>query len=96
MGCRPDIPLCALADAKITSMPRLFHRPPKYRFHKTTKQAIVSFFGKTFHIGPYGSQKSHERYQELLKEWEQRRRREALESSKTCERHFKRVLPHSW
>lgn len=55
-------------------MPRLFHRPPKYRFHNSTKQAVVSFFGKTIYLGPYGSQQSHERYQDLLKEWEQRRR----------------------
>ncbi len=52
-------------------MPRLFHRPPKYRRHKTS--AIVSLFGKRIHLGPYGSQKSHERYQELLKEWEETR-----------------------
>ncbi|QDU56748.1 tyrosine-type recombinase/integrase [Aeoliella mucimassa] len=51
-------------------MPRLFHRPPKYRLHKTTKQAVVSFFGKHIYLGPYGSQKSHQRYQEVLKDWE--------------------------
>jgi integrase len=57
-------------------MPRLFHRPPKYRFHKTTKQAVVSFFGKHIYLGPFGSQKSLRRYQELLKEWEQARKRD--------------------
>ena len=54
-------------------MPRLFHRPPKYRLHKTTKQAVVSFFGKHIYLGPYGSQRSHQRYQELLKDWERKR-----------------------
>lgn len=49
-------------------MPRLFHQPPKYRRHKTS--AIVSYFGKRIHLGPFGSQKSHERYQEILREWE--------------------------
>ncbi|WP_442484591.1 hypothetical protein [Aeoliella sp. SH292] len=54
-------------------MPRLFHRPPKYRFHKTTKQAVVSLFGKHIYLGPYGSRKSHQRYQEILKKWEKAR-----------------------
>jgi integrase len=54
-------------------MPRLFHRPPKYRFHKTTKQRVVSLFGKHIYLGPYGSRKSHQRYQEILKQWEKAR-----------------------
>ena len=57
-------------------MPRLFHQPPKYRLHKSTKQAVVSFFGETLYIGPFGSSKSHQRYQELLYEWEKRRHEE--------------------
>ena len=57
-------------------MPRLFHRPPKYRLHKTTKQAVVSFFGKHIYLGPYGSQRSLQRYQEVLTEWEYLRDRE--------------------
>ena len=48
-------------------MPRLFHRPPLYRLHKSTKQAVVSFFGNKIYLGPYGSPRSHERYQEILK-----------------------------
>jgi integrase len=57
-------------------MPRLFHQPPIYRLHKSTKQAVVSFFGETLYIGPYGSRKSHQRYQDLLTEWEKRRHEE--------------------
>ncbi|QDS99285.1 tyrosine-type recombinase/integrase [Adhaeretor mobilis] len=60
-------------------MPRLFHRPPKYRFHKSTKQAVVSFFGKHIYLGPYGSQQSHRRYQELLKKWETARHQQQSE-----------------
>lgn len=51
-------------------MPRLFHRPPKYCLHKGTKQAVVSLQGKRIYLGPYGSRKSHQRYQEILKRWE--------------------------
>lgn len=57
-------------------MPRLFHRPPKYRLHKTTNQAVVSFFGRHIYLGPFGSKKSLQRYQEVLREWEQARHRE--------------------
>lgn len=54
-------------------MPRLFHRPPKYALHKSTKQAIVSLFGERIYLGPYGSRKSHQRYQAILKKWEKAR-----------------------
>ena len=50
-------------------MPRLFHQPPKYRLHRSTKQAVVSFFGEVIQLGPYGSARSHKRYQELIGEW---------------------------
>ena len=50
-------------------MPRLFHRPPKYGLHKATKQAIVCHNGRMIYLGAYGSEKSHQRYQEFLEEW---------------------------
>jgi integrase len=58
-------------------MPRLVHRPPLYRRHKSTNQAVVSLFGDKIYLGPYGSPRSHERYQELLKKWEKQRHQEA-------------------
>ncbi|TWU34924.1 tyrosine-type recombinase/integrase [Novipirellula artificiosorum] len=72
-------------------MPRLFHRPPKYRLHKSTNQAVVSLFGETIYLGPFGSRRSHSQYQEVLTQWEKRRHVErpitqledADESSKT-------------
>ena len=51
-------------------MPRLFHRPPKYCLHKGTKQAVVYRQGERIYLGPYGSRRSHQRYQEILKQWE--------------------------
>ena len=54
-------------------MPRLFHTPPKYRRHKSTNQAIVHFGGRRVYLGPYGSEKSHRRYQQLLAEWREQR-----------------------
>ncbi|MCO6046366.1 hypothetical protein NG895_20905 [Aeoliella sp. ICT_H6.2] len=58
-------------------MPRLFHRPPAYRLHKSTKQAVVSLFGERLYLGPYGSQQSHARYQEILKQWERARHQQS-------------------
>lgn len=57
-------------------MPRLFHRPPKYGLHKATKQAIVCHQGKMVYLGPYGSEKSHQRYREFLTEWNAARHQE--------------------
>lgn len=54
-------------------MPRLFHTPPKYRLHKSSKQAIIHFGGQRHYLGPYGSEKSYRRYHELLEEWQQQR-----------------------
>ena len=54
-------------------MPRLVHRPPSFRLHKSTQQAVVSLFGEKVYLGPYGSPRSHERYQEILKKWERLR-----------------------
>lgn len=51
-------------------MPRLFHRPPKYCLHKGTQQAVVSLHGKRIYLGPYGSRRSHQKYQDVLKQWE--------------------------
>lgn len=55
-----------------THVPRLSHTPPKYRRHKSTGQAIVEFDGRRRYLGPYGSPKSHRRYQETLEEWRRR------------------------
>lgn len=58
-------------------MPRLFHRPPKYGLHKGTNQAIVCHQGKLIYLGPYGSEKSHRRYQQFLEQWYALRHQEA-------------------
>lgn len=54
-------------------MPKLLNRPPKYRLHKSTGQAVVSVHGKVIQLGPFGSPRSHERYQEELANWRARR-----------------------
>lgn len=50
-------------------MPRLVNGPPKYRLHKSTGQAVVSLHGKAIQLGPFGSERSHQRYQEVLERW---------------------------
>lgn len=54
-------------------MPILLNRPPKYRLHKSTGQAVVSIHGRVIQLGPFGSPRSHERYQEELANWRNRR-----------------------
>ena len=50
--------------------------PPKYRRHKSTNQAIIHFAGQRHYLGPYGSERSYRRYQELLSEWQSQRQLE--------------------
>jgi integrase len=50
-------------------MPRLLYRPPKYRLHKPTGQAVVSLCGRQVYLGKYGSPKSHERYEQEIAKW---------------------------
>ena len=64
-------------------MPRLFHRPPKYCLHKSTKQALVYLDGREIYLGPYGSQESHQRYQEFLEQWYALRHQEAQSNPKS-------------
>lgn len=75
-------------------MPRLFHRPPKYRLHKSTNQAIVSFNGKKIHLRPYGSERSHQKYQEILKQWQEQRhqQRPATAEKATSEEVVKQAI----
>ena len=57
-------------------MPKLVNRPPKYRYHKSTGQAVVSINGRAIQLGPFGSEKSHQKYEELLGEWRELRRQQ--------------------
>lgn len=50
-------------------MPKLLKRPPKYRLHKSTGQAVVSVHGEVIQLGPFGSPRSHERYQQEVERW---------------------------
>lgn len=50
-------------------MPRLLHRPPKYRKHKASGQAVVTIAGKDHYLGPYNSKASKLEYDRLVGEW---------------------------
>lgn len=67
-------------------MPRLFHRPPKYALHKGTKQAVVSIGGKRVYLGPYGSKRSHLKYQELIKQWQEDRHEQKVTAKAKTQR----------
>ena len=55
-------------------MPRLVNRPPKYRHHKASGQAIVTIEGRDHYLGLYGSPESHEKYQRLVAQWTERQK----------------------
>ena len=50
-------------------MPRLSQRPPKYRYHKASGQAVVTLGGRDVYLGRYGSEESKQAYSRLVGEW---------------------------
>ena len=50
-------------------MPELKYRPPRYRHHKASGQAIVSINGRDYYLGLHGSAGSREKYDQLIAEW---------------------------
>jgi hypothetical protein len=50
-------------------MPRLTNRPPKYRFHKASGQAVVTIGGRDFYLGQYDSDETWAEYRRLVAEW---------------------------
>ncbi len=50
-------------------MPKLKNRPPSYRLHRCSGQAIVTLNGRDHYLGVYGSPESQATYQRLVGEW---------------------------
>ena len=50
-------------------MPKLISKPPKYRKHKPSGQAVVTLDGHDFYLGPHGTKASHLEYDRLIGEW---------------------------
>lgn len=50
-------------------MPKINERIPKYRRHRHSGQAIVSFNGVDHYLGPYGTEVSKSEYDRLVGEW---------------------------
>jgi integrase len=44
-------------------------RPPSYRLHKPTNQAVVTLDGRDYYLGVYGSATSRAEYDRRIKEW---------------------------
>jgi hypothetical protein len=49
-------------------------RPPVYRLHKRTGQAVVTIDGRDLYLGKHGTVASREAYQRTIGEWKQGRR----------------------
>jgi integrase len=51
-------------------MPKLPHgRPPSYRLHRASGQAVVTLDGRDHYLGPYKTAVSHREYDRLVAEW---------------------------
>ncbi len=50
-------------------MPRLVNSVPKYRYHRGSKQAVVTLNGREFYLGPHGTKASRIEYDRLISEW---------------------------
>ena len=50
-------------------MPRQKSLRPAYQLHKHSGQAKVRIDGRDYYLGPYGSQESRHKYDDLLTEW---------------------------
>jgi hypothetical protein len=66
---------------EVAIMPRLSNALPKYRKHRASGQAIVTFEGRDFYLGPHGTQASKIEYDRLIGEWLANRRRIPVESN---------------
>src|SRR5262245_16623826 len=49
-------------------MPRT-NRPPSYRLHKATGQAVVTLDGRDHYLGPHDTPESRAEYDRLIAEW---------------------------
>lgn len=50
-------------------MSSVVRKPPSYRHHKPTEQAVVTLNGKDFYLGKYGTPESREAYNRKIAEW---------------------------
>lgn len=50
-------------------MPTLKYKIPSYCHHKASGQAVVTLSGHDNYLGPYGSDESRARYDELIAKW---------------------------
>lgn len=44
-------------------------KPPKYRLHKGSGQAVVTVDGKDYYLGVHGTERSRTRYAEIVRAW---------------------------
>ncbi len=50
-------------------MPVRTPRPPKYRLHKSSGQAVITLSDRDFYLGGHGGEESHAEYRRLIAEW---------------------------
>jgi len=50
-------------------MPRIYRGLPRYFLHKASGQGCVKLNGRFFYLGVYGTRRSREEYDRLIREW---------------------------
>jgi integrase len=50
-------------------MPRLAHKLPSYRLHRSDGRAVVTIAGRDIYLGPYNSPESRAEYERCIAEW---------------------------
>ncbi|HEY2158049.1 MAG TPA: hypothetical protein VGH33_20640 [Isosphaeraceae bacterium] len=50
-------------------MPRLSHRLPSYRLHKSDGRALVTIHGRDIYLGRHGTAQSRAEYERVIAEW---------------------------
>ncbi|MBY0587891.1 site-specific integrase [bacterium] len=55
-------------------------KPPKYRLHRPTGQALVEFNGRRYYLGKHGTPESKEAYQRFVHDWAQQQLDPAMET----------------
>jgi integrase len=54
---------------ELSCMPRLSHRLPSYRLHKSDGRALVTIHGRDIYLGRHGTPESRAEYERVIAEW---------------------------
>jgi integrase len=77
-------------------MPRLANALPKYRKHRASGKAVVTFNGRDHYLGPYGTKASRVEYDRLISEFLATGRRGTAEEARADQITVTELIAHYW